>query len=239
MSDGGHIAITVLCVAGAVIIVVLLTELILRILASPFEYPYKIINIDVSGRRSPKMEDLIDRYLIEEGLLPFTEHLGFVEKWKQQCQEKIEHSKLKKRRERQYLESLDDGNMFVFRLLRSQTRYRQVNYIKTAYKVRIVVSEYTTSYQSISERFKRLEAIGFECTLSEFHAANQRKMMTPDLREKIMRRDNFTCQICGKYMPDGVGLHIDHIIPVAKGGKSVPSNLQVLCSKCNGRKSSK
>ena len=54
-----------------------------------------------------------------------------------------------------------------------------------------------------------------------------------------MIRDNYTCQICGKYMPDGVGLHIDHIIPVSKGGKSVESKLQVLCSKCNGSKSNR
>lgn len=40
-------------------------------------------------------------------------------------------------------------------------------------------------------------------------------------------------------MPDEVGLHIDHIIPINKGGKSVKSNLQVLCSKCNGSKSNK
>ena len=40
-------------------------------------------------------------------------------------------------------------------------------------------------------------------------------------------------------MPDEVGLHIDHIVPIAKGGKTVKSNLQVLCSKCNGKKSSK
>ncbi len=34
-------------------------------------------------------------------------------------------------------------------------------------------------------------------------------------------------------MPDGNGIHIDHIVPVSKGGKTVPSNLQVLCAKCN------
>jgi 5-methylcytosine-specific restriction endonuclease McrA len=40
-------------------------------------------------------------------------------------------------------------------------------------------------------------------------------------------------------MPDGVGLQIDHKVPVSKGGKTVRSNLQVLCSKCNGSKSNK
>lgn len=54
-----------------------------------------------------------------------------------------------------------------------------------------------------------------------------------------MERDSYTCQICGKYMPGEVGLHIDHIFPIAKGGKSIPSNLRVLCSKCNGKKGAK
>lgn len=76
-------------------------------------------------------------------------------------------------------------------------------------------------------------------TLQEYNTKNQRKLMTKKLREQIAKRDNYTCQICGKYMPDGVGLHIDHIVPIAKGGKTVESNLQVLCSKCNGKKSSK
>lgn len=60
--------------------------------------------------------------------------------------------------------------------------------------------------------------------------------MTKELRRQIMIRDDYTCQICGKYMPDEVGLQIDHIIPVSKGGKTIPSNLQTLCSKCNGKK---
>ena len=60
--------------------------------------------------------------------------------------------------------------------------------------------------------------------------------MTRELRRRIIERDNYTCQICGKYMPDEVGLHVDHIIPIKCGGKSVESNLQVLCDKCNLRK---
>lgn len=63
--------------------------------------------------------------------------------------------------------------------------------------------------------------------------------MTKELRKQIMERDNYTCQICGKYMPDEVGLQIDHIIPVAKGGKTILSNLRVLCDKCNRKKGAK
>ena len=63
--------------------------------------------------------------------------------------------------------------------------------------------------------------------------------MTKELRQQIIDRDKYTCQLCGKYMPDEVGLHIDHIVSISKGGKTVPSNLQVLCSKCNGSKSNK
>lgn len=68
---------------------------------------------------------------------------------------------------------------------------------------------------------------------------HERNKVTPKLREIVKVRDNYTCQICGKHMPDNVGLHIDHIIPINKGGKSVVENLQVLCSVCNGRKSDK
>ena len=43
------------------------------------------------------------------------------------------------------------------------------------------------------------------------------------------------CAACGS--TDGV--HIDHIVPVAKGGTSERSNLQPLCWYCNGAKGSR
>jgi 5-methylcytosine-specific restriction endonuclease McrA len=33
-----------------------------------------------------------------------------------------------------------------------------------------------------------------------------------------------------------VGLHVDHVHPLSKGGKSTPENLQLLCPGCNTRK---
>jgi 5-methylcytosine-specific restriction endonuclease McrA len=59
------------------------------------------------------------------------------------------------------------------------------------------------------------------------------------LRFKIMQRDNFKCCICGASPAKDptVELHIDHIVPWAKGGESTMDNLQTLCNKCNLGKS--
>lgn len=224
----------------SVIALLILAIILIWIFRSPFKYPYKIIYIDISGKRSPRMEDLIDSWLINNGLSLLQSHCIEVEQWKHESQTKIRLSLpfLRKHRTKQYLACLDDAGMFQFIATRSQTRYQQRNYIRSAYKVDVGVAEFHTNYFFLKQRYDQLKDIGFECTLSQYQAKNQRKMMTKELRERIAKRDNYTCQICGKYMPDGVGLHIDHIIPIAKGGKSIPSNLQVLCSKCNGRKSS-
>ncbi len=59
------------------------------------------------------------------------------------------------------------------------------------------------------------------------------------LRFKVMQRDNFKCCACGAspVKDPSIELHIDHIIPWAKGGETEIDNLQTLCSKCNLGKS--
>jgi 5-methylcytosine-specific restriction endonuclease McrA len=52
------------------------------------------------------------------------------------------------------------------------------------------------------------------------------------LRFEILQRDNFTCQYCGRKAPEVV-LHLDHIFPQSKGGKSKPENLITSCLECN------
>lgn len=61
----------------------------------------------------------------------------------------------------------------------------------------------------------------------------EREKMTPGLRYDILRRDGFRCVLCGATADDGVKLHVDHIMPVSKGGKTIPSNLRTLCDRCN------
>ena len=56
------------------------------------------------------------------------------------------------------------------------------------------------------------------------------------LRFKILRRDNFTCQYCGRFPPT-VQLHIDHKIPWSKVHEHKEDNLVVACAECNLGKS--
>lgn len=59
------------------------------------------------------------------------------------------------------------------------------------------------------------------------------------LRFRVMQRDKFKCRICGASPATDptIILHIDHIVPCAKGGTADFENLQTLCSKCNLGKS--
>ena len=60
---------------------------------------------------------------------------------------------------------------------------------------------------------------------------------------RILYRDNFTCQKCGKflamkneynmYIPIDCGAEVHHIVPVADGGGDEPSNLITLCTDCH------
>ena len=67
----------------------------------------------------------------------------------------------------------------------------------------------------------------------------ERKIMNDDIRYNVLKRDNFTCKLCGISAKDEAKLHVDHIIPVSKGGKTIMSNLQTLCDRCNMGKSNK
>lgn len=71
--------------------------------------------------------------------------------------------------------------------------------------------------------------------------AGQRALMTSSLREKIKKRDKYTCKNCKNNLDKepNLLLEIDHIIPLAKGGITSEDNLQTLCWKCNRSKGAK
>jgi len=61
----------------------------------------------------------------------------------------------------------------------------------------------------------------------------------PDsLYYRVLKESGRRCELCGATAKERP-LHVDHIKPRSKGGKTEYENLQVLCSKCNQAKSNK
>jgi 5-methylcytosine-specific restriction endonuclease McrA len=61
------------------------------------------------------------------------------------------------------------------------------------------------------------------------------------LRYEVLKRDRFRCVLCGASPATQLAcvLHVDHVIPYSKGGKTVPENLRTACESCNLGKSAK
>lgn len=69
------------------------------------------------------------------------------------------------------------------------------------------------------------------------YASNPRYIRAED-RHNVFVRDNYQCKECGRNNKQTT-LHIDHIIPVSKGGRGNFDNLQTLCFDCNMAKSTR
>jgi hypothetical protein len=61
------------------------------------------------------------------------------------------------------------------------------------------------------------------------------------LRFDVLKRDNYTCRLCGAspQTQPGLALEVDHITPRSKGGNNDPINLWTLCFACNRGKGTK
>lgn len=61
---------------------------------------------------------------------------------------------------------------------------------------------------------------------------SKRTPLGKKLRFEVFKRDSFKCQYCGRSAPEVI-LEVDHIIPVAEGGKDEMLNLITSCRDCN------
>lgn len=57
-------------------------------------------------------------------------------------------------------------------------------------------------------------------------------------RRNLYKRDEMTCQYCGK-RPGINGLNVDHVLPRSKGGESSWTNCVLSCIDCNSRKANR
>jgi len=80
---------------------------------------------------------------------------------------------------------------------------------------------------TIKEVLPRPSVIRLE---SQIHRPRPHVKLT---RREVFRRDNYTCQYCGKR--DG-GLTVDHVMPRYLGGQHIWTNVVAACPACNHHK---
>lgn len=61
------------------------------------------------------------------------------------------------------------------------------------------------------------------------------RAIAPALRAAVIARDGQVCRLCWLHV-EVDDIHIDHVVPFSKGGRTVLENLQVAHSSCNLRK---
>lgn len=85
-----------------------------------------------------------------------------------------------------------------------------------------------------SERVKEIHRISQAKRLGIINASPV-LFIDGDFITDMMVKQNNSCAICPQTLDD---YHVDHIIPLSRGGKHLPSNIQLLCQPCNNHKAS-
>lgn len=93
---------------------------------------------------------------------------------------------------------------------------------------------------------RRCRIFGHQCPV--FHVAepftetkelrNVSRTISRPTQFRVLKRENQACRACNQHVADE-DVHFDHIIPWSKGGSSDEHNVQLLCSRCNRKKSNK
>lgn len=65
--------------------------------------------------------------------------------------------------------------------------------------------------------------------------SRRERMPSPDRREAVLQRHNFTCVYCGERFT-AAELTVDHVEPRVKGGDHSKGNLVAACWPCNREK---
>lgn len=91
-------------------------------------------------------------------------------------------------------------------------------------------------YVSIVDELKEeIESLADLLSGKEKHV---RDSIPSSLRRRVMNRSKCRCEYCGRKGedgkdPDGQSWHIDHVVPVTRGGPTRTDNLVLACNHCN------
>ena len=148
-------------------------------------------------------------------------------KWRKNNLEKVKAAR--KKYKINYPEKIKEGNK-KYRIKNSEKiKEQQRKYsIKNSEKTYIRVKKYRIEHPEWSreQNFKR-----------RVNGQTKKGIINQILNENIFKYGEIVCEKCKEKCPDNY--HIDHIIPVIKGGSNDYDNLQILCADCNHKKFTK
>lgn len=116
-------------------------------------------------------------------------------------------------------------------------KWRRANPIKNATKQRNWKKRHPEVYKAINLREHQKNRERYKI----YHRINQRKRRagygehTEEDINRMYQNQHGKCYYCGKKV--GISYHVDHVIPVSRGGSNSPDNLVIACAHCNRTKS--
>jgi hypothetical protein len=90
----------------------------------------------------------------------------------------------------------------------------------------------TSSAVTVTRRDGSIEVVAPLSARELRMLVREREPISNTLRARVLRRDRGLCRYCGSSGPH----HLDHVLPVALGGRSTMRNLVLACVECNLRK---
>lgn len=89
--------------------------------------------------------------------------------------------------------------------------------------------------QNVKYGTKQLDELPL-CEIGKFNPALEKALRDQTFEKNKTTDGEYQCACCGMRDRSRIFFQVDHIVPMNKGGKSIPENLQILCRACNGRK---
>ena len=109
-----------------------------------------------------------------------------------------------------------------FQPINITSTYRAINMVLA--ERAILVMNGRGFIHSVSQRFPLPSVIRLT------HMIKRPRPIVKLTRKEVFRRDNYTCQYCGRKMGT---LTVDHVIPRRLGGKTDWANVVAACPRCN------
>ncbi len=152
--------------------------------------------------------------------------------------QKIVDDDMGPRREQAYLNQLwDEGDDNLFRLFFTRKAYF-ISQVQAEENKIVYPGIYETDEPSVTPDTVPLESLTLY-QIRKINPSRAREIADAVFSGSMNKRGEYVCQNCGKTFKTRWGLHLDHIIPMARGGLTTVDNLQVLCANCNRRKGAK